>query len=206
MSEGNAIDRLKGGDIGGLEVLVERYQVQAVRTAYLVCRDPALAEDIVQSAFLRAYTHIAQFDPTRPFGPWFLRIVVNDALKALRVPQAVLLDPSGLEEFNSDAHFVTDLEAHLEALETGAALSEAIAQLPPEQRAVIVLRYYLGFSDTEIATKLQRAPGTIRWRLHVARQRLRDLLPWWLDPNAPSSDSVSLASPSVAPPIEKENL
>src|SRR3954452_14569352 len=92
MDEREAIARLAGGDISGLELLVSRYQVQAVRAAYLVCRDSALAEDIVQSAFLRAYSHIDQFDPTRPFGPWFMKIVVNDALKALRVPHLTPLD------------------------------------------------------------------------------------------------------------------
>ena len=82
MDERGAIARLAGGDISGLELLVSRYQVRAVRAAYLVCRDPALAEDIVQSAFIRVYERIDRFDPSRPFAPWFLRIVTNDALKA----------------------------------------------------------------------------------------------------------------------------
>jgi RNA polymerase sigma-70 factor (ECF subfamily) len=82
MEEQEAIARLKRGDVGGLEALVRRYQVQAVRTAYLITRDRALAEDIVQAAFLRAYERIDQFDAGRPFGPWFLRSVANDAVKA----------------------------------------------------------------------------------------------------------------------------
>jgi len=82
MEEQEAIARLKRGDIGGLEALVRRYQVRAVRTAYLITHDRALAEDIVQAAFLRAYERIGQFDAGRSFGPWFLRSVVNDAVKA----------------------------------------------------------------------------------------------------------------------------
>src|SRR3954467_7626853 len=93
MDEREAIARLAGGDISGLELLVSRYQVQAVRAAYLVCRNSALAEDIVQEAFLRAYERIEQFDPDRPFHPWFLRMVVNDALKAAsRAGKVVSLD------------------------------------------------------------------------------------------------------------------
>ena len=82
MEEREAIARLNRGDIAGLETLVRQYQVQAVRTAYLITRDRALAEDIVQAAFLRVYERIGQFDTKRPFGPWFLRSVVNDAIKA----------------------------------------------------------------------------------------------------------------------------
>lgn len=79
-----AIEQLRRGDIDGLAVLVRRYQLRAVRAANLIVRDRPLAEDIVQTAFLRAYARIDQFDPSRPFGPWFLRVVVNDALKAAR--------------------------------------------------------------------------------------------------------------------------
>ena len=88
MEEQKAIARLKRGDISGLEALVRKYQVQAVRAAYLIIRDRALAEDIVQAAFLRAYERIGQFDAGRPFGPWFLRSVVNDAVKAGCPPPA----------------------------------------------------------------------------------------------------------------------
>ena len=62
MEEQEAIARLKRGDVGGLEVLVRGHQVRAVRTVFLITRDRALAEDIVQAAFLRAYERIGQFD------------------------------------------------------------------------------------------------------------------------------------------------
>jgi len=68
MEEQEAIARLKRGDISGLEALVRKYQVQAVRAAYLITHDRGLAEDIVQAAFLRAYERIGQFDAGRPFG------------------------------------------------------------------------------------------------------------------------------------------
>jgi RNA polymerase sigma factor (sigma-70 family) len=80
--ERDAIERLRRGDIGGLETLVRRYQLQATRAAYLIVRDRQLAEDIVCDAFLRCTERIHQFHTDRSFGPWFLRAVVNDALKA----------------------------------------------------------------------------------------------------------------------------
>src|SRR6187551_990499 len=82
--EQEAVARLKRGDISGLEALVRLCQVRAVRASYLIAGDVALAEDIVQSAFIRAYERIEQFDSGRPFAPWFLRMVVNDTLMALR--------------------------------------------------------------------------------------------------------------------------
>ncbi len=62
-------------------MLVRRHQVEALRVAVLITRDRALAEDIVQAGFLRAYERIDQFDADRPFAPWFLRGVVRDAVK-----------------------------------------------------------------------------------------------------------------------------
>src|SRR5258708_35468537 len=82
MDEHEAIIRLQRGDIGGLEALVRLHQLRAVRAAYLIVSDTALAEDVAQDAFLRAYSRIGQFDPSRPFGPWFYRLVVNLAQRA----------------------------------------------------------------------------------------------------------------------------
>lgn len=174
MDEQEAIALLKQGDIGGLEALVALYQLRAVRAAYLVTRDPALAEDIVQAAFIRAYERIAQFDAARPFGPWFLRSVVNDAVKsATRQRPALPLDDDESPPLPDGA---PSPEAILERAETRAAVWAALGQLPPEQRAAIVLRYYLGLKEREIAAEVGVPHGTVKWRLHAARQRLRDLL------------------------------
>ncbi len=84
MDERRAIQRLRNGDIGGLEFLVREYQVKAVRTAYLITRDVGLAEDVVQDSFLNVYRSIRTFDPTRAFEPWFMRSVVNAAVKMMQ--------------------------------------------------------------------------------------------------------------------------
>ena len=77
MDETQAVQQLKQGDISGLEFLVARHQVKAVRTAYLITRDLGLAEDVAQDSFLQAFRSIRGFDSTRPFEPWFMRSVVN---------------------------------------------------------------------------------------------------------------------------------
>ncbi len=184
--EAEAIARLKLGDIGGLETLVGSYYLPATRAAYLVTRDRAAAEDVVQTAFIRCYEKIYQFDPRREFGPWFLRIVVNDATKlAMRQSRNISLDDLG-EPVTSEAEhpiladWLADREADpaelLEQAETRAALWQTLEKLSPGQRAVIVLRYYLELSEAETAAELDCPPGTVKRRLHDARQKLRGLL------------------------------
>jgi RNA polymerase sigma-70 factor (ECF subfamily) len=180
MNERKAITRLKSGDIGGLETLVRAYQVRAVRAAALITHDSALAEDIVQAAFIRAYERIHQFDEARPFGPWFLRSVVNDAVKAAtRRRPFTSLDLPPADESAALVDAAPGPEALIEQAETQQAVWQALGQLPPEQRAAIVLKYYLGLSEAEIAAGQDCPPGTVKWRLHSARDRLRDLLTPW---------------------------
>ncbi len=92
MDERQAVARLKRGDIGGLEGLVQRHQVEAVRTAFLITRDRAQAEDIVQAAFLQASRRIHQFDSERPFAPWFMRSVIHEALKMVTRSRQISLE------------------------------------------------------------------------------------------------------------------
>ena len=70
----------------------------------------------------------------------------------------------------------------VEAAEIRHVVWKALGQLPPKQRAVVVMRYYLGLSEAEMVAQLTSPPGTIKWRLHAARARLRTLLSaWWSD-------------------------
>ena len=174
MEEREAVERLKRGDIGGLETLVRQHQVRAVRTAYLITQDRALAEDIVQAAFLRAYERIGQFDAGRPFGPWFTRSVVNDAIKASQRRGRQVSLESGTRASLTDTSPTPAEQA--EAAEIRNQVRAALAQLPTGQRAAIVLRYYLAYSEAEMAETLNVPPGTVKWRLHQARKRLRTLL------------------------------
>ena len=178
MHEIEGIIRLKRGDIDGMHILVCAHSLKALRTAYLITRDRALAEDVVQDSFLRAYERISSFDISRPFGPWFLRIVVRQAIDA-----AQRASP-GFESRGSDAEEVlsripdvgTGPEERLEWTELREEIWNALEQLPPKQRAAIVMRYYLDLSEDEMARELGIAPGTVKSRLHVARSRLKALL------------------------------
>ncbi len=178
MDDLEAIKRMRRGDINGLAALVERYQVRALRTAFLITQDQALAQDVVQAAFLRIYKRIEQFDITRPFAPWFLRAVVNAAVQASQKQQrSVSLDDDGAAWAFDDLPDPTPgPDSALEAAELAQAVWQALQKLPPEQRAAIVMRYYLDFSEAEMSVALDSPPGTVKWRLHAARKQLRGLL------------------------------
>jgi RNA polymerase sigma-70 factor (ECF subfamily) len=177
MEDAEAVARLKRGDIGGLEVLVRRYHTQAVKAAYLVVRDWARAEDVVQSAFVTAYERISTFDSFRPFKPWFLRSVVYSALKAANATRDVSFEAheeSGTGEVPSPGPGVAEM---LEAAETREEVLAALEKLSPGQRVTVVMKYYLDLSDAEVSERLAVPEGTVRRRLHDARKRLRKLLP-----------------------------
>jgi RNA polymerase sigma-70 factor (ECF subfamily) len=177
--ERNAIDLLRRRNIGGLETLVRRYQQQATRAAYLVVRDRQLAEDIVCDAFLRCYERIQLFDANRPFAPWFLRIVVNDALKAAqRRARHVSLDTAlgGLSFADLLPDQVAGPDLAAERAELRRDVEVALQSLTPRQRAAIVLYYFVGLSGPEIADYMSSPLGTVKRRLHDGRARLRTLL------------------------------
>ena len=181
MQELESVSLLRGGNIAGLEALVREHYAEAVRVAYLITRDCALAEDVAQEAFIRAYEGIAGFDPTRPFAPWLFRIVVNCTLNATkrRAREDARQIRHGLTEaVTIDATPDTALgpEESLERSEMRQSVWTALGELPPKQRAAVVLRYYLGRSEAEMAQELGCSRGTVKWRLHAARRKLQGLL------------------------------
>lgn len=178
MDDTQAVRRLKAGDIGGLEMLVARYQKKAVQTAYLITHDEQLAEDVAQETFVRIFLHARYFDETRPFAPYLLRCVANAALNATEkttrwVQFGVGTDVEQVAELLTEAVSVED---QVEYTRLKEEIADALANLPPRQRTVIVQRYFLGMNEKEMAENLSAAPGTVKWLLNTARQRLRGLL------------------------------
>jgi len=190
MDETQAILRLKKGDWTGLETLVRAHQLPALHAAYLIVQDHALAQDIVQDAFLTASQRIAQFDETRPFRPWFLRSVVNASIKAAK-RQTRFISLNGHDNIETEemAKWLTDPNANLEAFvetnETRQAVRYALKKLTPKQRAVLVMRFYLGMTMDEITRELGSSLPAVKWSLHAARARLRQLLHSLHDENQP---------------------
>ena len=129
MDEKTAIQRLKNGDISGLEFLVARHQVKAVRTAWLITRDLGLAEDIVQEAFIHAFHAIHGFDAKRPFEPWFLRSVVNASVKTMqRSARQIQMGDEADETLLAElVQRVESVESQVELVEIQNQIWDAIA-------------------------------------------------------------------------------
>ena len=173
MDEVEAIQRMKQGDIAGLDMIVQQYQERALRAAYLITQDAQAAEDVVQEVFLRIYLRIGQFDERRPLAPWLLRSVCNQALKvAQRDSRQVSMDM----EAQAALEFLESPEAALESTEQVARVRQAIRSLPARQRAAIVGRYYLGLTVQEMAQQTDSPAGTVKWLLSEARHSLRSAL------------------------------
>ena len=180
MEDQTAISLLKQGNLNGLETLVNRYQAKAVHAAYLITNERALAEDVAQTAFIKAAERIHQYDEDRSFAPWFFRIVINDALKvAIRRKRSVSLEELG-EPAQKIAQWLTDPTPQpdqlLEQKELRENVLKAIRSLPPEQRAVVVMRYFLDLSEADMSEKMERPLSTIKWWLRDARKSLKKLI------------------------------
>ncbi|MBC8171389.1 MAG: sigma-70 family RNA polymerase sigma factor [Anaerolineae bacterium] len=178
MDDQQAVARLRRGDMKGLTALIQCYQVRAVRTAYLITQDAALAEDVVQDAFIQLYRSIHSFDVSRPFAPWFMRIVVNAAIKASRASSKTVSLNLIDDETDADDYAFPIPEAadSVELAQTEAVIWQALAALSAEQRAVIVLKFYLALSEQEMADQLTIPVGTVKSRLHHAKRQLHHLL------------------------------
>src|SRR6478752_182529 len=152
----------QGGSDAALGELFRLHWKRAHQAAYLVVHDAAAAEDIAQEAFLAAIRNLDRFDRRRPFAPWLHRIVVNRAIdharaRALRA------------EVELGDHYPATPAPEL----AGDALGR-IADLPPEHRAVVVLRYVLEYTPGESAELLDLPRGTVNSRLRRGLDRMRD--------------------------------
>jgi RNA polymerase sigma-70 factor, ECF subfamily len=152
----------QGGSASAFEALFRLYWPQVFRAAYLVVHDAAAAEDIAQEAFLAAVRALDRFDRRRPFGPWLHRIVVNRAIDWARAR-------SLRGEVAADESLVAEPDPPAELPE----LVRALAELPPDQRAVIVLRYLLEYTPGEIAELLDLPRGTVNSRLRRGLDALK---------------------------------
>jgi RNA polymerase sigma-70 factor, ECF subfamily len=155
------------GSAEAFEVLFRRHWAGAYRAAWVVMRDAAAAEDVAQEAFIAAVRALDRFDRRRPFAPWLHRIVVNRAIDAAR---------SRALRREVDTAAAEDAAADPAPEPLSDELTAALADLGPEHRAVVALRYLLDYTPGEIAALLDLPRGTVNSRLRRALDRLATML------------------------------
>jgi RNA polymerase sigma-70 factor (ECF subfamily) len=151
------------GSASDLEALFRLHWPRAYRAAFLVVHDAAAAEDIAQESFLAAIRNLDRFDRRRPFGPWLHRIVVNRAIDWTRARQ-----------LRAEAELQDSLPAPESPRPLDESMLDALAALPPEHRAVIVLRHLLEYTPGEIAELLGLPRGTVNSRLRRGLDALKE--------------------------------
>ena len=155
------------GDPAGVDWLFREHWPAAYRSAWLIVRDEAAAEDIAQEGFLAALRALDRFDSTRPFGPWLRTIVARraiDAARARALRREVGEEPLGVMPARQSTEGLAD------------DVLAAVAALPDEQRIPIALRHLLGFTPGEIAGLLDLPRGTVNSRLRRGLDILSEAL------------------------------
>jgi len=156
-SEAALVRAAQDGSEQAVAELFDRHWDAAHRAAYLITHDRAAAEDIAQEAFLAALRALPRFDRRRPLGPWLHRIVANRAIDWSRSRQLRReVGAESVPELAGPEPATSGWPDHVAAV---------LAELPPEQRAVVVLRHLLELTPREIAELLELPQGTVNSRL-----------------------------------------
>lgn len=190
LSDEEVVARVLAGDVDLFEVLMRRHNQRVFRAARAIVRDDAEAEDVMQEAYARAFSQLAQFEGRAQWSTWVTRIAVNEALGRVRRSgrfvnteldheQEAKLDRSDdawRGANGSAAPFPVGPEDQAAARELGGFLERAMDSLPDIYRSVFVLREVEEMSTAEAAATLEISEELVKVRLHRARAALRQRL------------------------------
>jgi RNA polymerase sigma-70 factor (ECF subfamily) len=157
--------------------LVRIYTPLVYRVAMRMLRNREDAEDASQEVFMRVHRSIHSHDPTRPLAPWMSKITYHVCLR--RISRRSRSTDKEVELYESDVpeeEAENTPESHLTGKQTTARVLQALDQLSAQDRALVAMRYTEGFTDSEIAESTDMPVGTVKTRLHRARNKLREIL------------------------------
>jgi RNA polymerase sigma-70 factor (ECF subfamily) len=172
----------RAGDELAIRIIIQRHNQRLFRSARAIVRNDAEAEDVVQAAYVHAFTHLAAFRGEAQLSTWLTRIAINEALGRVRSRRQT----TGLEDIDMRAKHeqgavlqfpsplsVADPETELSRVQARQLLENAVDALPDAFRAIFVLRDIEGMSTEEAASHLGIKPETAKTRLHRARRMMR---------------------------------
>ena len=179
------VSRAKAGEPDAFRALVVRYQRKVYAVALGIVKDPDLAWDVAQEAFVRVHGHLAEFEGKAAFSTWLFRIATHLSIDAVRRERTSHKDD--LDEVN-EAHLAEGGEGILSTSlgndprenalrrELAGKIQEALATLPEKHRTILVLREVEGLSYEELAERLGIHKGTVMSRLFHARKKMQAAL------------------------------
>ena len=190
-TDGQLVTKVVNGDRGSFDVLIARYQRQAVAVSYRLLGNPQDALEVTQDAFLKAYSSLSSLQKPEAFGGWLMRIVSNLSLNYRRSrklrQQLPLDDLLGPTESQSESAGSSEWTARdddplhrLESQEMGVRLKEALNQLPEKQRLAIVMFTIEELPQKQVAEALGCSVEAVKWHVFQGRKKLKELMKEYL--------------------------
>jgi RNA polymerase sigma-70 factor, ECF subfamily len=165
---------VQNGEVDAFEVIFDRHASAAFSLAYRMCGRRAAAEDIVQDAFLSLWRSGGGYDPRRgSVRSWVLSVVHNRAIDAMRRLGSKAGRDVPDEGIANRLPAVERTDTEVERLDDARQVRTALDELPPDQRRVIELAYFGGFTHAEIAEMLELPPGTVKGRMRLGLNKMR---------------------------------
>jgi len=176
VSDQALLERIVGRDANALADLYDRYAPVALALAARILGDRSEAEDVLQIVFTRVWQDASRYDPAKgSAASWLLAWIRNGALDRLRRREA--LRRASVQSASQGPSGHEDDVAHLDTSIEREKVARALADLPPDQRQVIELAYFEGMSQTQIAQRLGEPLGTVKTRMRLGMNKLRQALP-----------------------------
>jgi RNA polymerase sigma-70 factor (ECF subfamily) len=175
LTDGQLVARIRAGDVALFEELMRRYNQRVYRVARAIIKDETEAEDVMQQAYVNAFTHLHQFEERAKFSTWLTRIAIHEALlrrRQARPTDQMATDAEGEPMPHTHAH-LPDPERQAYAAELRALLEASVDALPESYRIVFMCRDIEGLSTLETADALELGEEAVKTRLHRARAMLR---------------------------------
>ncbi len=173
------LQRIADGDKDALDTLYGRYATPVYSLALHMLKQPPLAEEVTQDVFLNIWLKASSFNAERGQArSWIMSVAHHRVVDVIRSRRrtASMTDPEGYETLERLASRGASVESQVQQNLDRERIVKALATLPENQREVILLAYFEGYSQSEMAERLKQPLGTVKTRVRLAMQKLRSAL------------------------------